>query len=154
MTRLFEQYQRHVEFLGEDTIEGVHHRGAFDSQVLHLAAFRGSTTDVEAFIALGADINAIGDLGLTPLHYAVLGGHADTAALLMEHGARQDMPNEFGETPLQMAHLMGQQGIVTAFGNLGAFLIPGTDTDGTARQRWIDFRLIQQENFEACRFDE
>ena len=99
MTRLFEQYQRHVEFLGEDTIKGVHHRGAFDSQVLHLAAFRGSTTDVEAFIALGADINAIGDLGLTPLHYAVLGGHADTVALLMEHGAQQDMPNEFGETP-------------------------------------------------------
>jgi ankyrin repeat protein len=153
MIRLFEQYQKHVEFL-EHTIEDVHYRGVFDSQVLHLAAFRGSTTDVETFIAQGADINAVGDMGLTPLHYAVLGGHSDTVALLMEHGAQQDMHNEFGETPLQMAHLMGQQEIVAAFGNVGAFLIPGTDTDGTARQRWIDFRRIQQENFEACRFDE
>lgn len=86
MNTLLDRYQKHGEFIGS-TIEGVHHKGVFDSQVLHLAAFRGSVAHVEAFIALGADIEAIGDLGLRPLHYAVLGGHADTAALLMGRGA-------------------------------------------------------------------
>lgn len=111
---------------------------------MHLAAFRGSTAHVEAFIALGADVDAVGDLG----------GQADTAALLMARGAHADKHNEFGETPLQMAHVMGQEGIVTVLLSMGAIAILGADTDGTARQRWADFQSIQQENFEGCQFDE
>lgn len=53
-----------------------------------------------------------------------------------------------------MAHLMAQQGIVAVFESACAFPILGTDTDGAARQRWIDFRSIQQENFSGCLFDE
>ncbi len=49
---------------------------------------------------------------------------------------------------------MGQEGIVAVFGSFRAFAILGMDTDGTALQRWTDFRSIQQDNFGGCRFDE
>ncbi|MEF9387278.1 ankyrin repeat domain-containing protein, partial [Ralstonia solanacearum species complex bacterium KE056] len=70
------KYSRHVEFIG-DEIKDVAQIGAFGSQVLHLASFANCCDDIEELVQAGADVNAIGDLGLRPLHYAVLAGNSE-----------------------------------------------------------------------------
>ena len=82
MEDLFSRYSKHAEFIGEEITE-VTQPGLFGSQILHLAAFSNRVEDVALSIAGGADINVTGDLGLSPLHYAVLGGSAEVALFLM-----------------------------------------------------------------------
>ena len=71
--------------------------------LLHLAAFRGNERDVLDLAALGADINAAGDLGYRPLHYAAMCGHFGVVSALLSLGARHDLTNEYGDTPVRMA---------------------------------------------------
>ena len=144
---MFEKYTRHVEFLGED-LDNVHQSGLFGSQVLHLAAFKGIGDDVLKFLCLGADVNAKGDLGLTPLHYAVLGGQVDVIELLLSHGADDCVENEFSETPFQMAKIMGSAEMQELL-KKGGLSDVGAYSDGGGRQRWIDFKNIQELNFPA-----
>lgn len=51
---------------------------------LHYAANRGDAAEVARLLAAGADVNAKGNCGQTPLHLA---GTAAVAKLLLEHGA-------------------------------------------------------------------
>lgn len=139
-------YSTHVEFTG-DSIENVNQAGIFGSQVLHLAAFQGRHQDIEDFLAFGADIDAIGDLGLTPLHYAVLGGQCGAIELLLRNGARRHMENEFGETPLQMAHLMGNSEVERILMEGGLLEMLATDESVVAKNRWAEFKKIQELNF-------
>jgi ankyrin repeat protein len=141
-------YSNHVEFLG-DSIKEVSQVGAFGSQVLHLAAFRGRHEEITVFLAAGADINAIGDLGLTPLHYAILGNQFSTVQLLLNFGANRNIENEFCETPLQMAHLMANDEVKEILRTEEAFDIGLKDEGVIAAQRWAEFRNIQELNFPA-----
>ncbi len=50
----------------------------------------------------GADANAVDRLGMTPLHYATLGGNQLCAAFLVCKGARTDLVNVVGRTPLDL----------------------------------------------------
>ena len=54
---------------------------------LHRAALEGRKDRAEKLLALGADINAKDDVGLTPLGRAVGWGHGDIALLLIAKGA-------------------------------------------------------------------
>lgn len=74
---------------------------------------RESPSDVvspESALRIGfihqADVNAIGDMGETPLHAAVRDASPDTLAALLAGGAREDIVSEFGKTPLQLAQLL------------------------------------------------
>jgi ankyrin repeat protein len=51
---------------------------------LHYAALKGQKEIAELLIAKGADVNAVGDLGRTPLDLA----YAETADLLRKHGGK------------------------------------------------------------------
>ena len=140
------RYSQHVEFIGEQ-LNDVHQIGAFGSQVLHLASFAGNCSDVREILLAGAEINAIGDLGLSPLHYAVLGGNLDVIRLLVTEGANFRLENEFGETAAQMAHLMEQsdaENLLCEFGSSPSFSFDG---GVVARERWSEFKSIQEENF-------
>jgi ankyrin repeat protein len=68
-------------------------------------AMRDYTADaVPALLAAGADLNAKGEKGNTPLHVvAIYDRRMDTARLLIEHGADLNARNEFGQTPLLAA---------------------------------------------------
>jgi ankyrin repeat protein len=57
-------------------------------------------------------VNAAGDLGSTPLHYAASRGMADIARELLKSGADVDIRNEFGQTALDLAELRKRHEVV------------------------------------------
>ncbi|HEV2186270.1 MAG TPA: ankyrin repeat domain-containing protein [Stellaceae bacterium] len=71
--------------------------------LLHIAAWRGDRRTVELLIGAGIDINKIGDMGCTALHYAIMNGHADLANFLLQQGASQDIRKHFGGLPRESA---------------------------------------------------
>ncbi|MBP7189706.1 MAG: ankyrin repeat domain-containing protein [Rickettsiaceae bacterium] len=58
---------------------------------------------INAIISKGADVNHVSKInGLTPLTYAVSIGDADMTKNLLQNGAKIDLEDNFGCTPLQM----------------------------------------------------
>ena len=55
----------------------------------HLASYLGHIDVVELLLAKGADVNAKGRDGFTPLHAAITDGHPDVADLLRQHGGHE-----------------------------------------------------------------
>lgn len=144
--QVLHRYSRHVEFLGADLKE-ISQVGAFGSQVLHLACFANRCDDIEALLDAGADKDAVGDLGLRPLHYAVLGGSSEAIRLLLSKGAESGVENEYGETPAQMAHVLGYAEIEGLLRPISKQTVYGFDGATSAKERWLEFKSIQQENF-------
>ncbi len=64
--------------------------------LLHIAAQQGDTRTVEVLLAAGVDMNLLGDMENTALHYAQTG---EMVELLLAHGASADICNEFGKPP-------------------------------------------------------
>src|SRR5579862_8758602 len=58
-------------------------------------------------IAAGADVNAAQGDGTTPLHWAVYKVDADLARALLERGAKPDVINNYGSSPLAEAVKVG-----------------------------------------------
>ena len=57
---------------------------------------------VEFLLGRGANVNHSDVLGMTPLHYAALGGCEHCMACLIHHGADQGARNLAGHTPLDL----------------------------------------------------
>ena len=55
---------------------------------MHWAASEGRKEVAELLIAKGADVNAQRDNGDTPLDWAILRKHTETAELLRKHGGK------------------------------------------------------------------
>ena len=68
---------------------------------LHFAARQGSARSVAALVDGGVDVNlpSPGDKA-TPLIIAIINGHFDIAAYLLEHGADPNLASDAGVTPL------------------------------------------------------
>lgn len=64
--------------------------------LLHIAAQRGDMRTVELLLTAGVDVNLVGDMGNTALHYAQT---EEVARLLLAHGASAEVCNEFGKRP-------------------------------------------------------
>jgi ankyrin repeat protein len=80
----------------EDTIEG---------------ANRGDPVDaMKLFLQAGADVNAANDPGFTAVHYAAQGGRNRIVEFLAANGARLDVKNKAGKTPLDLAMVPGPTG--------------------------------------------
>ncbi len=64
---------------------------------------------VKVLMAVGADVNAVNEAGETPLHY---GAHAsdDIVTFLAENGAKLDVKDKQGRTPVEMALGVGLHG--------------------------------------------
>jgi hypothetical protein len=59
--------------------------------------------NIKSLLELGADVNSRGSSVGTPLHAAADSHNVDNTALLLAHGARIDVINEMGYTPLEQA---------------------------------------------------
>jgi len=55
-------------------------------------------------VELGGDVNSAGEHGWTPLHGAAYKGVDAVVRYLVEHGARLDVFDEYGQTPLSIAN--------------------------------------------------
>ena len=77
---------------------------------MHVAAEEVVPEAATLLIARGADLNAQDEDGNTPLGCAVRSarGRYDVARLLIEAGAKDDIPNRAGETPRQLAERLGE----------------------------------------------
>jgi ankyrin repeat protein len=65
---------------------------------------RGDPIEViKLFIQAGADVNAANDLGFTAMHYAAQTGRTQIVELLAANGAKLDVKNKAGKTPLDLA---------------------------------------------------
>jgi len=65
---------------------------------------------VKLFLQAGADVNAANDLGFTAMHYAAQTGRSRVIEILAANGARLDIKNKAGKTPLDLAMAPGPQG--------------------------------------------
>lgn len=61
------------------------------------------TEKVRMLLELGADVNAIGPKCRSALHYAAIGGYAESIKLLLQAGADKSRRDNTGMTPLELA---------------------------------------------------
>jgi ankyrin repeat protein len=87
-------------------------QNAIAADLLTNAVLEGQSDIARLLIEHGADVNARGKSGSTPLGEAALKGRVELARLLLEHGARVDAVNRFGSTPLHDAALSGNRAVV------------------------------------------
>jgi uncharacterized protein len=104
LSEVLDKYRGHPQFLGIELVDP-NQRGALDDTVLHVAAATRALADIDVLVSSGAEVNAIGDLGYTPLHQAAMRGHADTVKRLLDLGADPTIRNEFGEDAIQVAEI-------------------------------------------------
>jgi uncharacterized protein len=79
---------------------------------VEMALFREERTErqnkcaleaVKLLVELGSDVNAVGENGLTALHAAAYVGADAVIQFLVEKGAKMDVMDDFGQTPLSIA---------------------------------------------------
>ncbi|NNE37361.1 MAG: hypothetical protein HKN08_03570, partial [Gammaproteobacteria bacterium] len=66
-------------------------------------------------ISLGADVNAVGHFGWTPLHLAAYHGRDTVIDMLIKNGANPNVMDEFGQTPLSISYAIVTEGIGDAY---------------------------------------
>ncbi len=83
-----------------------------DVENIFSAVANGDTDAVRHYIVdLGVDVNSRDGNSLTPLHYSAKFNQVDVARLLIELGAKADITNNCGKTPLQVAEKHGRDEI-------------------------------------------
>lgn len=96
---LQKKYSHLVNYESEDPDDPIDPLTYVDSNgdaLLHIAAQVGDLRTVELLLRAGVDVNLVGDMGNTALHYAK---SDDIASLLVAHGASVEVINEFGKKP-------------------------------------------------------
>ena len=83
-----------------------------ETEDIYEAAYNGNTRELRNLIARGGCVNASGNFGKTPLHYAVESGQTPTVTFLLQHQANVNAQDGRGETPLHTAARAGHFEIV------------------------------------------
>lgn len=100
---------------------------------LHFAAFFGGPDVAHLLLDAGADVDVVSrnELKVAPLHSAVA-GQSNVAFLLIQRGARVNVKQRHGWTPLHGAADTGDDEVVDALLAAGADTAPTTDAGQTA----------------------
>ncbi len=84
------------------------------------AAEHGDQALARTLLQQGADVNAAGVDGSTPLHRAVFTDHFEVATLLVKAGAKVQAADRYGVTPLALACLNGNAKMIRLLIEAGA----------------------------------
>lgn len=87
-------------------------RGIFGDYPLHIAATRCDVSEIEILLNAGAELNAKGENGYTPLMNAVEQGSLDCVKLFVDSGANLENTNDEGLDALALARLHGEDQIL------------------------------------------
>lgn len=130
----------------------------FQREQLHRAAEEGNLARVEELLQRKYPVNRFDELGKTPLHYAVEGGHLDVVDRLIRSGANVNANDErqIGNTPLSDNVGKCSYAMVKRLIDAGADpTIPGwmqlTALDRTAERTDADAGKIQRLLAEAAK---
>ena len=88
---------------GADYVEGADKYGVRSYPAYYETLQQRALAATKLCLDLGLDINAVNDLGQTPLHGAVYMGGTVIAPHLVEQGAKMDVINGRGQTPWMIA---------------------------------------------------
>lgn len=75
---------------------------------------------VQLLVAHGADVNAQGSSGATPLFWAVMRDQKDDVKFLLDHGANPNLTDAYKDTPLICAVQLGFESLVEPLVDKGA----------------------------------
>lgn len=137
----------------------VNHLAADDS-ALHLAAFFGFVDAVKLLLANGADINLQSRAsGRTPLYVTAISKNIDTAKFLMKQGAKTEIADKAGYTPLTAAVIVVDPDMVrtlveggavmdvrTAASNLTPLVMAASNPDPFKHKSYIKIMNILLDN--------
>ena len=84
------------------------HAETHDGTPLHLSTRDLNVIRTTKLLEQGAKVNAVDNLGMTPLHWASLKGHVELIRLLLFYGADVNARDSFfgGATPVGVAKLL------------------------------------------------
>jgi ankyrin repeat protein len=82
---------------------GLGARRTGDEEFVEKAARADPLDAAKMFVDAGADVNAVNDAGNTAMHYAALTGATRIVEYLVGNGAKLDVKNKQGKTPLDLA---------------------------------------------------
>jgi ankyrin repeat protein len=92
---VFKRCEQTGSWYGEE-IASVHQRNFMSDTVLHTVCSWGDLNATKLVLAAGADVNAKGDQGATPLFNAVIGESAEVVKLLLSAGGDPSLKNDYG----------------------------------------------------------
>lgn len=88
---------------------------------LHLASYKGFS-DCVALVLPGLSVSDVDNQGMTPLHYAIRGGHLEIVKMLIDHGGSQiNNGDTDGKTPVPVVYAaeFGQSEVVALLMQVG-----------------------------------
>lgn len=80
---------------------------------LHIATRLGLTKAIRTLVDHGANVNAVGERGLTALHYAAFENNVEVVSELLACGADPNIKDEDGASPKDWAASAGNKQIIT-----------------------------------------
>jgi cytohesin len=128
---------------------------------LHIAAVCNRTNEAVLLLQRGADVAALDDRGMQPLHYAAAANASDLITLLARHGAKPDAPVQTprprssprmlpaGTTALHLAAVAGHTNAIVALLRAGANVNATNATGLTAVDlvHYCDFPEFRMSSF-------
>lgn len=82
---------------------------------LVVASQRGLTDTAEYFLRNGSQPDIIDDTGNTYLHHAIMNGNTNTVKILLQYGAKSNIPNREGKTAFDIAVEKSNKSILELF---------------------------------------
>ncbi|WP_444930826.1 ankyrin repeat domain-containing protein [Microbulbifer sp. SSSA002] len=109
---IFREVESIADFIGHN-IDSATYTNGYGDMPLHVVANWGDCEAISILVNAGANIDAVGESGFTPLHCAAEQNKADAILLLRRLGAAI-VQDDAGDTPLELACLLGNKEAIDA----------------------------------------